>query len=762
MKQAAKVQKKTIEKPAVTKPALKWPLLYYLLTPFLLVAAALICYWPSRQYAFQFDDLANITKNYNVRLYTFKSLFYTSTRWISYWLNGIYYSIGKFDPSVYRLGNIFTHAILGLLVFFFLFLTLSHLKKRSFFSENAYFIALITAGLFLLHPVQTQTVSYIIQGQLEGIASFFIISMALCFWLSQHVNNALGKLLLYLLLFSFAFISPGTKEIAIVAPFLLLLVDWFLVAEGSWQELKSRWWIHAFVGLLVWGGYLVLLKPHYFGQLFGFSMEAKNNLGNIITANPSDMITPGAYFISEFKVILHYLGIFLWPFNISVEYDWVLSKSFFAVDCLLPFLALVMIGYLIIALLRRNKTNLAAFGLLWFFIYIAPRSTIIPSAELIVDYKTYGASVGWLFVIAACLVGVIYYATSWIKKYEFAKYSSFIVVPIGCILLCFCGYQTVVRNTIWRSGVDFWGSMLDTAPSKARIYNNYGVELSQNLKKYKEAVPYFQKAIALDKNYPDPHTNLSVSYAFLERVDDAIAELQESLRLNPYNPEAYNNIAAFFSQKKEYDKSEKALKSALALRPTYGKARLNYACLYKALGKNNEALEQMYLATTKCDLDNEYGFTMYGKLAMELKAFDKAIFAWSKAIECNPSNGENYFHLGNAYFMHNEFQTALGWYEKARTFMGDDPRIWFNTGECYGRMNNYSQALACYQKIQQYTPQMPQISLRIANCYACMGNFDVAERTVLGLLQLRLPDNVKVMADNALVQIQHHKPIALA
>ena len=128
--------------------------------------------------------------------------------------------------------------------------------------------------------------------------------------------------------------------------------------------------------------------------------------------------------------------------------------------------------------------------------------------------------------------------------------------------------------------------------------------------------------------------------------------------MNPYNPEAYNNIAAFYSQKKEYEKSENALKSALSLRPTYGKARLNYACLYKALGKNKEALDQMNLATTKCDLDNEYGFTMYGKFAMELKAFDQAIFAWTKAIECNPANGENYFHMGNAYFMHNEFQTC--------------------------------------------------------------------------------------------------------
>ena len=129
----------------------------------------------------------------------------------------------------------------------------------------------------------------------------------------------------------------------------------------------------------------------------------------LLQTSPLARITPWAYCISEFKVILHYLWIFIWPFNMSVEYDWVLSKGFFAPDCLFPFLALVLIGYFVYRLLKKDSVNLVAFGIIWFMICIAPRSSIIPSAELIVDYKTYAASFGWLFVLACGLVWLLLY-----------------------------------------------------------------------------------------------------------------------------------------------------------------------------------------------------------------------------------------------------------------------------------------------------------------------------------------------------------------
>ena len=79
-------------------------------------------------------------------------------------------------------------------------------------------------------------------------------------------------------------------------------------------------------------------------NLFGLKMAVKNNIGNVLTHNPAIQITPYYFFISQFKVVLHYLWIFIWPFAISVEYDWKLAKSLFAADCIIPLMILMCIG----------------------------------------------------------------------------------------------------------------------------------------------------------------------------------------------------------------------------------------------------------------------------------------------------------------------------------------------------------------------------------------------------------------------------------
>ena len=241
--------------------------LWYMLLPAAaLPAITALVYWPSLHYAFQFDDIANIQKHFNIRHYNFSGLFFTGSRWISYWLNSIHYKIGKFDPFSYRVGNVLIHSLNGMLIFFVTFTALSHLKKSSFFKENAFGISLITGLLFLLHPVQTQTVSYVIQGQLEGLSTFFIMSMILVYLHRTYTSSTTLKWSLTGLFFALAALSCGTKEIAIISPILVMLFDWFFVAQGNVRSFISRFvdlWI-----ALIYGNWLVslFLKTQFFYQ----------------------------------------------------------------------------------------------------------------------------------------------------------------------------------------------------------------------------------------------------------------------------------------------------------------------------------------------------------------------------------------------------------------------------------------------------------------------------------------------------------------
>ncbi len=695
---------------------------FYLIPPFILAALTTVFYSPSLNYAFQFDSVANITKHFSIRHHGFKDLFLKNTRWISYWLNSLHYGIGKFNPFSYRVGNLIIHIANGLLVFFILFLALKQLKKRNFFSRNAFSISFFTAILFLLHPVQTQTVSYVIQGQLEGLAALFILSMILCFFMFTRAQSTLIKTIIVILLFTLGLFSCGTKEIAIISPALLVLFDWFFISQGSWSSFKKRMFLHAALVLFIFGIYLYFLKPDFFTSIIGLKKVAKNNIGNVITHKPGLKITPWMFFRSQFKVILHYLWMFIWPFNISVEYDWMLSRGILHPDAFFPLAILSALAFTIFRLLRRNITHLIGFGALWFFICISPRSSIIPSPELLVDYKTYLASAGWLFLLASGIVWLILFVLKKIKslpRFLHAKHQGAHVAGIAFALLL--GFLTIQRNTVWRSGTEFWGNVIKNAPGKARAYNNYGVELSQNKKDYKGSIPYFKKAISMDKNYADPLNNLSVAYSHLGKLDDAIETLKKSLKINPYYPEGYNNLASFYIQKGELEKAERSLSLALRMRPHYGKALFNLGRVALKRGNKEKAWEYFRDCCTKADFDVKFGFSIYAQVSMELKKYTDAVFAYGKMLQIDPRDLKTAFNYANACFLSKDYVKAQGMYEQLIAQNPGDIKSWYNLAETYFELKKFKKALEGYRKTYHLRARLPYIQVRMAHCLEITG-----------------------------------------
>jgi len=727
---------------------------YTIIPPALLAFITACVYYPSLNYEFQFDDIANISKHFNIRHNTFSSLWFSGTRWISYWLNAIHYSIGKFDPFSYRVGNVMIHTANGILIFFIVKTALAQLKKESFFKIHALSIASMTSLLFLIHPVQTQTVSYVIQGELEGLAALFIFSMSLCLLKYTAATNPIIRFVLSLLLFALAVFSCGTKEIALISPALLVLLDWFFIAQGNSASLKQRLPMHAGLMAVVFGIYVWLLKPAFFTKIFTLSSVAKNNIGNVITQDPSAAITPWHFLISQFKVVLHYIWMFIWPFDISVEYDWVLVKGLFAPDCILPLIALLALAYGVYSLLYRNSSSVIAFGALWFAVCMAPRSSIIASPELLVDYKTYTASFGVLLLLAIGLVYVFSKVCGLLKNIPGFAQPKYGMVALTCLFAVPMAIQTTRRNTVWRSGLEFWENVIKNAPGKARAYNNYGVELSQNKHQFKEAVPYFQKAIAMDAKYPDPCNNLAVAYSHLGRTDDAIAALKHSLDINPYYPEGYNNLASFFIQKKELDKAEQCLNIALKIRPYYGKAYFNMGRIYIEKGDQEKAWQCFKDSCTKADLDTDIGYATFGRISLGLQKFDEAIWALTKTVELNPSYPEAQFNLANAYFLSGNYERSVLEFEKLNVIFPQEYRGWYNKGEAHIKLNQTEKALACFEKVRHMESQLPHLAIRLAACYEKTGQIARAKQELLAVSKKEnVPENIRLLAQNYLAQM---------
>lgn len=730
------------QKTTVTHKAL-WN---WIIPPTFLAMLTFFIYYPSLSYPFQFDDYANIVKFFNIRYNTFSSLFFQNTRWISYWLNSLYYAYAKYESFIYRLGNITAHIATGVILFFIFYTACRNIKNNAFLSKYSLPIAYLTSGLFLLHPVQSQTVSYVIQGQLEGLACLFIVSMIFCFMTLASTPKGWKRAFLIGMLYLIAISACCTKEIAIISPALVLLFDWFFIAQGSTSSLKKRAYLHVGLWIVVFGIYIYMLKPAFFASVFGLSINMHNNIGNVLTENTHERITALHYCISEFKVILHYISIFFWPFAISVDYDWKMVRSFFSLDCIIPLILLLGAAYYTFRRLSKNKTDIISFGILWFFIAILPRSSIIPSSELLADYKTYIASIGILFIIAYLLIC----ACTRLTKKEFSQTQQ---IALWTLFLLPIGYTLYERNKVWRSTVEFWGNIVKNSPNKARGHNNYGVALCEK-SKYKEAIPHFERAIALDNRYADPYNNIAIAHGTLGDIDKAIAALNKSINIHPNQPEAYQNIASFYIQTKKFDLAEKMLHKAIKIRPHYGKAYFNLGRLYLEINEKEKAWEALKAACTRGDFDNKLGFDAYNKASLALKKYDDALFACNKLLAINPHDYETLFTIAHIHFAQQKYEQALEEYKELAQVQGD-AKAFYQIGECYVQLKKYPEALDYFKKVISIHKGFTSAYFSAAECLNRMGKRAQALSFLENFIAMNPPQEFKEKALKKVAALKH-------
>jgi tetratricopeptide (TPR) repeat protein len=731
-------------------------LLRALLPPGILAFITGLMYYPSLKYPFQFDDIAHIAKKFSIRFDDALSRWWCSSRWFGDWLNVLNFRIGRFDPFYYRLCNVTIHVLTGLGLFYLVYALCSSSRKHIFLKAHALLIAFLTSGLFLLHPVQTQTVSYVIQARLEGLASFFIILTLLAYVKAMQTSSLMGKISLFTLTVFLALISCGTKEVVVVLPFLLLLIDWFFVAQEEWQAFKKRFVLFVVLGV----GFLLLLAHQIAGMENGAVMlwnaltmhtSTGNNRGNVLTPDAFDVITPWMFCMSEFKVIVHYLLIFLWPFGISVEYDWKIAPSFFSAEVIFPLLLLACIFFFVIRSMMQRRFSVVSFGLLWFFVAVAPRSTIIPSAELVCDYKTYLASIGVLFIVAVALTYL--FVTAWallrnVPFYFLTREAH--LIALTCVLLC-VGLSAYERNKIWASGVAFWQDNVQKAPNKARSHNNFGVALSE-AGRVDESIAEYHQAIALDAHYADPLSNLSVAYSMKGEVDKAIDSLKGAIHICPNYPEAYNNMGTLLLQKKNYADAEQALKIAVQLRPYYGKAYFNLARLYEERGDHLLAWENLK-KSTEGDLDLPEVFFKLGQMSLKLQKHQEAAQAFEQIIKRGIANDQVWFNLANAYFLMGNHDKAQAIYERLVRSNPLEARYLYNLAETLFTKNDFTHAYELFRKVTTLPQPVAQAFFRVAHCLERLNKLSDAKTFLEGVMTLNAADDFKKFARNELTRV---------
>jgi len=393
----------------------------------LLLTATLAAYAAALRASFQFDDFNVIVDNPQVHAL---GAWWESMPGIrallklSYTLN---WTISP-EPFGFHAVNIVVHALNGVLVY-----ALAHrVLNPAATSTSTGWAPLAAALVFVLHPAQTEAVTYVSGRSVSLMASLYLAALLL--HLRAHTRLAPSALarIASPALFALALV---TRETAWTLPLAIGLVQAATRTAGSpWHATRAHW-------LVLAAGAMAALSVPGYRRLLDGSLSARSLWDNLLT---------------QIDGIWYLIGVPLLSLRTNIDPDLAVRA---AADPLLllrggALLALVALGF---ALLRARPV--LGLGILWFFLHLMPTNSFLPRLDVANDRHLYLALIGPALILAHALGGL-----------RGRLLHNAALGAVAAVL----AFATVARNGDYRSELALWSATARSSPSKARVWNNLG------------------------------------------------------------------------------------------------------------------------------------------------------------------------------------------------------------------------------------------------------------------------------------------------
>jgi tetratricopeptide (TPR) repeat protein len=347
--------------------------------------------------------------------------------------------------TAFRAVNILLHALNAALLF--MLIRLIALRPGRINDDTATIVAAVTALVFALHPVQTESVTYI-SGRSNALTALCAL-LALFAWLKSREKDA-GRQWALLSLLAFA-AALACKETAAVLPLVMLLC---LVAEPDRPSPRD------FITPLVYVALAVLLFviawPHLpYDYLLRVSLETRGPVENL-AAQAQGV----AWLIGQ---------MFDWS---RLNADPMLQPvTQWTTEVILKATALAVV--FIAGLLALRRYPAAAFGVLWFFLWLAPTNSLIARLDLANDRQLYLAIAGPAWLLGHGIAKLMRIR----RVSDGMSAPARRAVPAALIIMISLAFAigTMNRNRVYATETTFWQDIVVKSPHNQRAWNNLGM-----------------------------------------------------------------------------------------------------------------------------------------------------------------------------------------------------------------------------------------------------------------------------------------------
>jgi len=653
----------------------------------LIMVVGLVAYSNTFQVPFQFDDPRSITDVPFVRdLRLFPNVF-TLHRSVGFFSFALNYRLHGADVLGYHVVNLAIHLLNALLVYALIVLTFRTPGLRgSFLLKHAKPMALLSALLFVSHPVQTQAVTYIAQ-RFASLATLFFLASVVTYANSRLSANAKPSpyrpLAWYGVSLLSAVLAMKTKETAFMLPLVIALYE-LLFFKGS---VKKR--ILLLLPLML----TMVIIP---ASLLGIDRPLGTMMSDVGEATKvHTTMARTEYLFTQFRVIVTYLRLLIVPVDQNLDYDYPLFDSFFTPEVVLSFLLLTTIFGTGVYLLYRDRHapgagRLTAFGIFWFFMTLSVESSIIPIADVIFEHRLYLPTVGFFIAITSAL---FWAAERLAGRLPHAVRA--VAVFLGAAIIIFTGLA-VARNGVWRSEISLWEDVIRKSPLKARGYNGLGLAYF-NKNQYDRAIGSFARAIALHPSYGVAFNNIGNAFHRESLYDLAMEAQTRAIALEPGNPVFLYNRGLTRAARGEYDRAIEDYEAAVVLDPAYAEAYNNLGSVYHIKGLYDKAIEAYTKALT-LHPGSALFFTNRGLSHAAIGEYGRAIEDYARALSLDPYFADAYNDRGAAYGLQGRYAEAVEDFTRAISLDPGNARYHAHRGLAYARAGQRDNALSDFKR----------------------------------------------------------------
>lgn len=595
----------------------------------LLLLAGITAYSNTFAVPFFFDDLSSISENPHIeKLWPIEVPPRTTldSRPAVAFTLALNFAFGDRNPGGYHLFNLLLHLLNGVLLF--------GIVRRVLGSAP---LALAVSLLWLLHPLQTEAVTYVIQRTELMMAFSMLLALYALVRASEETRWATGFAALAILSCA---LGMASKEVMVTAPLLLLLFDRIYLA-GSWRALwAKRRLLH--LGTASSWGILLLLVYHTPRQASaGFHFAS---------------FGPWDYAQTQVSVVLHYLRLAIFPHPLVIDYgNWQLASKLWQPSILGAALLLALLGATAWSLLRRPKLGFLG---AWFFVILAPTSSILPiitepAAERRVYLPLAAVVVLALLGLRALLLRLLP------QQRPRLLVSTLLVLGLGAVFLA----RTHQRNESYRDRLTIWTLGVAQLPQNPRARLNLGVAYL-DLRQSAKALPQLREALRLDPNYAAAHTALGGALGQLGQLPEAERHLRLAIKLDPRDHRAHGNLGAVFAQTGRPKRAVAQLERARHLGGARADTLLNLAQARAMLGDFARA-ERDARAALKRRPNDTGALQFLAKLLVRSNRLSEANAIFRRALKLRGNDAALWNNAGVALARAGKLEAAIGYFRQS-------------------------------------------------------------------------------------------------